>query len=222
MTGALVGQSSRVIDTVVSLELADKTATAGEDYQDATVTLTIPAGEMSATAAMTLTVLDDHTAEGNETLEVTGTVPGTITVRPAEVVIEDDDPEPTSISLLVTTPPINEGAGAVAVPVRATLLGGGTRTVDTQVALRVVDLTATVTDDYTAAWDSSTLTIPAGEFAGTANLTLTPVDDTVYEGRRTYRGTGAKHRPRPPGQWRAPHHTGQRSKADHRHPLPGQ
>ena len=182
VTGTLAGQSSRVIDTVVSLELADDTATAGEDYQSATATLTIPAGGMSATAAMTLGVLDDDTAEGDETLEVTGTVPGTITVRPAEVVIQDDDQEPNGISLLATTGPISEGGGAVTIPVQATLLGGGTRSLDTQVALSVADLSATVSDDYTATWDSSTLTIPAGEFSATANLTLTPVEDTVYEG----------------------------------------
>ena len=182
VTGTLAGVSSRVIDTVVSLELADDTATAGEDYQTATATLTIPAGEMSATATLTLGVLDDDVAEGNETLEVTGTVPGTITVTPADVVIEDDDQEPTSISLLATTGPISEGGGAVTIPVRATLLGGGTRSVDTDVALSVLDVSATVTDDYTATWDSSTLTIPAGEFSATANLTLTPVEDTVYEG----------------------------------------
>ncbi len=182
VTGALAGLSSRVTDTVVSLELADDTATAGEDYQAATATLTIPAGEMSATAAMTLTVLDDSVVEGNETLEVTGTVPGTITVRPAEVVIEDDDQDPTSISLLVTAPPINESSGAVTMPVRATLLGGGTRSEDTEVTLRTADVSATVADDYTASWDSSTLIIPAGEFSATANLTLTPVDDTIYEG----------------------------------------
>ena len=182
VTGTLMGLSSRVIDTVVSLALADGTATVGEDYQAATATLTILAGEMSATAVMTLTVLDDNIVEGDETLQVTGTVPGTITARPVEVVIEDDDQEPTSIALTVTAAPINEGSGAVTVPVQATLLGGGTRSVDTQVTLRVADLTATLGDDYTATWDTSTLTIPAGEFSATANLTLTPVDDTVYEG----------------------------------------
>ena len=182
VTGTLAGQSSRVIDTVVSLELADATATAGEDYQSATATLTIPAGEMSATAAMTLMVLDDDIAEGDETLEVTGTVPGTITATPADVVIEDDDQEPTGISLTATTGPISEGGGAVTIPVRATLLGGGTRSVDTAVTLSVLDVSATAGDDYTASWDTSTLTIPAGEFSATANLTLTPVEDTVYEG----------------------------------------
>ena len=182
VTGTLAGQSSRVIDTVVSLELAGDTATAGVDFQSATATLTIPAGGMSATATMTLAVLDDDIVEGDETLEITGTVPGTITARPADVVIEDDDQEPTSISLSATTGPISEGDSAVTIPVQATLLGGGTRSVDTQVALSVLDVSATVDDDYTAAWDSSTLTIPAGEYSATATLTLTPVEDTVYEG----------------------------------------
>ena len=182
VTGTLVGQSSRVIETVVSLEFADDTATAGDDFQSATATLTIPAGEMSATATMTLAVLDDDIAEGNETLKITGTVPGTITATPADVVIEDDDQEPTSISLLATTGPISEGGSAVTIPVRATLLGGGTRSVDTEVMLSIRDVSATVTDDYTATWDSSTLTIPATEYSATANLTLTPVEDTVYEG----------------------------------------
>ena len=195
VTGALVGLASRVIDTVVSLELADDTATVGEDYQAATATLTIPPGEMSETATMTLTVLDDNIAEGNETLEVTGTVPGTITARPAEVVIEDDDPEPTSISLLVTAPPVDEGGGAVTMPVRATLLGGGTRSEDTAVTLSVHDVSATVSDDYTATWDSSTLTIPDGEFSATANLTLTPVDDSVYEGDEQIAVRGANSDP---------------------------
>ena len=182
VTGTLAGVSSRVIDTVVSLELVGDTTTVGVDFQSATATLTIPAGEMSATAGITLTVLDDDIAEGNETLKVTGTVPGTITATPADVVIEDDDQEPTSISLLATTGPISEGGSAITIPVRATLLGGGTRSADTVVALSILDVSATVTEDYTAAWDSSTLTIPAGEFSATANLTLSPVEDSVYEG----------------------------------------
>ena len=221
VTGSLAGQSSRVIDTVVSLELADDTATAGEDYQAATATLTILAGEMSATATMTLDVLDDDVAEGNETLEVTGTVPGTITVRPADVVIQDDDQEPTSISLSATTGPISEGGGAVTIPVRATLLGGGTRSVDTEVTLSVADVSATASDDYTAAWDSSTLTIPAGEFSATANLTLTPVEDTSLRGRRACRRARAQLRPGPSGQRSAAHHIGQRPSADHRETVVG-
>ncbi len=195
VTGTLMGSASRPVDTVVSLELADDTATAGQDYETATATLTIPAGEMSATAEMTLIVLDDNIVEGDETLEVTGAVPGTITARPVEIVIEDDDQEPTSISLVVTAAPLNEGGGAVTVPVQATLLGGGTRSADTQVTLRVADLTATLGDDYTATWDSSTLTIPAGEFSATANLTLTLVDDTLYEGNEHIAARGGNSDP---------------------------
>ena len=221
VTGALDGLSSRAEDTVVSLELADDTATAGGDYQAATATMTIPAGEMSATANMTLRVLDDDVVEGDETLSVTGAVPGTITARPAQVVIQDDDQEPTSISLLATTGPIGEGGGAVTIPVRATLLGGGTRSVDTEIALSVLDVSATVDDDYTAAWDSRALTIPAAEFFATANLTLTPVEDTVYEGNEQIAVRGTKLRPGPTGQRSPAHHSGQRPAADHREAVHG-
>ena len=221
VTGTLAGQSSRVEETVVSLALAGDTATAGDDYQPATATLTIPAGELSATATMTLGVLDDDIVEGNETLEVTGTVPGTISVTPADVEIEDDDQEPTSIALSATTGPIGEGGGAVTIPVQATLLGGGTRSVATEVTLSVADVSATVSDDYTAAWDSSTLTIPTAEYSATANLTLTPVEDTVYEGDEHIAVRGLNSAPGPAGQRSPAHHTGQRPAADHRQAVHG-
>ena len=54
---------------------------------------------MTATATLSLTVLDDNIAEGDEQLDITGTVTGTITVTPAEVTIQDNDAEPTSIGL---------------------------------------------------------------------------------------------------------------------------
>ena len=77
---------------------------------------------------------------------------------------------------------ITEGGNAVDLPVEATLLGGGTRAQDTQVDLVLTDLTATVDDDYTASWTSRTITIPAGQFSASITLTITPVDDTLYEG----------------------------------------
>ncbi|MCY3913487.1 MAG: fibronectin type III domain-containing protein, partial [Chloroflexi bacterium] len=192
VTGTLSGQATRVVDTVVTLSQSDGTAVAGDDYSTSTATLTIPAGEISATAVLVLTVLDDNIAEGSETLQVSGTTAG-ISVVPTDLTIQDNDAEPTSIGLSVTSAPIGEGGGAATVSVQATLLGAGTRSMDTLVTLTVVGLTATETDDYTATFDSSTLTIPAGQFSGTGTLTLTPNDDTLYEGDEflAVRGTNA-------------------------------
>ena len=193
VTGTLAGGSALPVDTVVTLEAVDYTAVSGDDYEVNMATLTIPAGELSATTTLSLTVLDDNIHEGDEELKVGGTTPGTIQVVPAVVTIQDNDNEPTSIGLSVTAAPIDEGSSAVTIAVEATMLGGGTRNESTQIAMRFVGLTATVGDDFTATWDSSTLTIPAGAFSAVANLTVTPADDTLYEGLEQFavRGTNS-------------------------------
>ena len=193
VTGTLAGGSALPVDTVVTLEAVDDTAVSGDDYEVNMATLTIPAGELSATTTLSLTVLDDNIHEGDEELKVGGTTPGTIQVVPAVVTIQDNDNEPTSIGLSVTAAPIDEGSSAVTIAVEATMLGGGTRNESTQIAMRFVGLTATVGDDFTATWDSSTLTIPAGAFSAVANLTVTPADDTLYEGLEQFavRGTNS-------------------------------
>ena len=191
VTGTLTGGSALPVDTVVTLEAIDDTAVSGDDYEVNMATLTIPAGELGATTTLSLTVLDDNIREGDEQLKVGGTTPGTIQVVPAVVTIQDNDNEPTSIGLSVTAAPIDEGSSVVTIAVEATILGGGTRNEATQIAMRFVEQTATVGDDFTATWDSATLTIPAGEFSAVADLTVTPVDDTLYEGLEQFfvRGT---------------------------------
>ena len=184
VTASLVGQASRRVDTVVTVTPGSGTATLGEDFESATLTLTIPTGEMSAAGTLVFTVTDDTIHEGDETLHISASVPG-LAVTAADVTIKDDDPAPTSIGLSVTAVPISEGGGAVTLPVQAILLGGGTRAEDTTVDLRLVDLTATLTDDYTAAWGTTALTIPAGEFSGHTTLTITPVQDTLHEESET-------------------------------------
>ena len=184
VTASLVGQASRQVDTVVTVTPGSGTATLGEDFESATLTLTIPTGEMSAAGTLVFTVTDDTIHEGDETLHISGSVPG-LAVTAADVTIKDDDPAPTSIGLSVTAVPISEGGGAVTLPVQAILLGGGTLAEDTTVDIRLVDLTATLTDDYTAAWGTTALTIPAGEFSGHTTLTITPVQDTLHEESET-------------------------------------
>ena len=184
VTVSLVGQTARQVDTVVTIITGNGTATAGEDFETTSITLTVPVGELSASGTLNLKATDDTLHEGDETLEISGNAPG-LTVTGAEVTIRDDDAAPTSIGLSVTASPITEGGGVVILPIKATLLGGGTRTEDTIVNVGLVDLTATETDDYTATWDTPVLTIPAGRFRATTTLTLTPVQDTVYEGAET-------------------------------------
>ena len=182
VTATLSGSSLLPVDTVVSLMATGDTATEGTDFQAAAGTLTIPAGKLTANGALTLTVQEDTIDEEDETLEITGTVPGTMDVVAAGVTIQDNDPPPTGIGLSATASLITEGGAAVDLTVEATLLGGGTRTQDTQVDLELTDLTATVDDDYTASWTTQTITIPAGEFSASVTLTITTVDDTLYEG----------------------------------------
>ena len=184
VTASLVGQTARQVDTVVTVITNSGTATVGEDFETASITLTVPVGEMSASGTLNLTVIDDTADESDETLEISGNVPG-LMVTGAEVTIRDDDTAPTSIGLSVTASPVTEGGGAVSLPVRATLLGGGTRAEDTTVNVSLVDLTATATDDYTAVWGTTAITIPAGQFSASTILTVNPVQDTFYEGPET-------------------------------------
>ncbi len=195
VTGTLAGDSRLEEDAVVTVSLADGTATAEADYESATATLTIPAGQQSATITMNLSVLEDNGNEDDETVQVTGAITGTITVTPAEVTIQDNDTAPTGISLQAGSTPINEDGGAVTIPVTATFLGSGTQGNDTVVDLEVVALTATDPDDYTASFDNAALTIPAGQHSATANLTVTPVDDTLHEGDESIAVRGANTTP---------------------------
>ena len=110
VTAALVGSSSRAIDTVINLSATDGTAESAEDYEFTDTTVTIPAGAMSATVSVSLTVLDDTLAEGDETFEIGGSITAaSITVLPAEITIRDDDTEPTGIALSYSAAPLERG-----------------------------------------------------------------------------------------------------------------
>ena len=182
VTATLTGGDPRAVDTLVSLVVetsGSSGAVPGVDFTAGQVTLTIPAGETTAAAALTLTPTDDVVAEGDETAQVSGTSDGLL-VSPAQLTIVDDDREPTGIELSVTPSEVAEDAGATDLTVTATLVDGDARGADTEVALSVSGVTATETDDFTAQ-TGVTLTIPAGQMSHTATLTLTPVDDTIRE-----------------------------------------
>ena len=112
VTGTLAG-GARSADTAVSVSVGapGDAATEGADYATVDdVTLTIEAGQTSATVEVTLTPIDDDIVEGDETLTVAGaTGAEDLAVTGAVVTIRDDERgvvvSPTSLS-------VSEGASA--------------------------------------------------------------------------------------------------------------
>ena len=209
ITATLNTTTALTEDTPVLVTVSGGTATEDEDYTATSVTLTIAAGELSRTGVLNLTPLDDEIAEGDETIQITGTADG-LDVTPVEVTITDNDAEPTGITLAVTPNSVNEGEGDAVLVVKAVLTGGDRRPVDTAVTLSVEGAalpvegggttTAASDDDFSFSpvlpEDDAdppgqiTLTIPAGEGDATARLTLSLVDDLIVEGDETLQVSG--------------------------------
>ena len=68
-------------------------------------------------------------------------------------------------------------------------LDGAARAMPIEVALAVIDGTATDPEDYTAG--TATLTIEAGQTTGEATIQITPKNDTIVEGDETVTVTGS-------------------------------
>ena len=209
ITATLNTTTALTEDATVQVSIADGSAKEGEDYTASTVTLIIAAGDLSRTGTLNLTPLDDEIAEGDETVQITGTTDG-LDVTPTEVTIADDDKEPTGITLRVTPNSVGEGDGDTVLNVKAVLTGGDRRPVDTTVTLSMEGAalpadgggttTAASADDFSFSpvlLEGSevppgqiTLTIPAGEGDATAQLTLALVDDLIVEGDETAQVSG--------------------------------
>jgi len=211
-------------DVVVRLtETANGTATTGTDYAalGTLPTITIPAGQNSATASLSINPTGDVIDEGDgETISFTATAAckttadpcptddqiTSLTVPAATLTITDDDTASTTIDLSVSftrnsaaVDSVGEGDAATTVTVTATLAdtaeGSITRSVDTVVKLGTA-LGGTATggtgNDYTHGYTQRNITIPAGQSSATATtFTLTPIQDTDSEGTETVEVTGS-------------------------------
>ena len=187
MVTAMLDAGVRTADTVVNVTLAGLTATAVDDFQVVQgFPITIPATEISATGAFTVTPVDDAIAEGEETLTVSGTAP--LPVTPATLTLRDDDTASTGIALTLDLERVTEQGGQQTVTVMATL-NAGARTADTVVNVLVAGDTATAGDDF-APVPSFTITIPANQASGQNTFSLTPVNDTIAEGEETLQVSG--------------------------------
>ena len=197
VTAAVNGTTRYADAKTVTVSVDGGTAISGTDYTVVdSFDITIGAGEDDASKTFTLTPKSDVLAEGNETIDVTGTLSG-IAITPDEITINDDDAAPTGITLNVDTngstsgtpSTVAEDAGATVVTVTATV-NGETRYVDAKtVAVSVADGTAASPADY-AAVSGFNITIAAGAASHTGSFTVTPVDDDLDEADETIDVTG--------------------------------
>ena len=194
VTAELSG-GARASDASVTVSVGATADGAAEGTDYATVndfTLTISAGQTSGTATFTLSPSDDSVHEGNEKVSVTGTTSATdLTVSGTELTITDNETLSTAVTLSVNPTSVAENANATSVTVTGAL-NGGARESDASVTVSVGDSADSATEgaDYTAVNDF-TLTISAGQTSGTATFTVTPSDDSVYEGSERISVTGA-------------------------------
>ncbi len=183
------GSTALLTETQVALSLSGTHEVLGADYTAADVTITVAPGATDGSGSVSISVVDDNLAEGEETIEISGAAEG-FEVQSTSLGLIDNDVAPTSIALGVDTATLGEDAGETAVEVTATLGDGSTALLtDTQVALSVSGTDETLGSDYEAV--EVTITVAAGETAGSGTLTLTPNDDNLAEGDETIEVAGA-------------------------------
>ena len=202
VTATVTGGTTYAAATAVAVTVGDSadSAVSGTDYAAVNgFSISIPAGAASAEGTFNLDPADDSLAEGAETLTVAGTA-GTLDVTDAEVTLTDDDAAPTALTLTVDADTGTEGVqtslaedgGAKTVRVTATLTDTATFTKATTVTVAVGAAADSAREgaDYAAVADQ-TITIAAGQSSGTATFTLTPTQDTTWEGAESISLEGA-------------------------------
>ena len=183
VTGTLDG-GARTTVTVVAVTVGSgaDTALEGTDYADIPeLELTIPANRTDGTVTFNLRPTNDRTAEGTETISVSGNVAG-LTVTPTGLAIADDDSPSTRLDLSLNPSMVSEAAVPTDVVVTGSL-NAGARTSDSVVTVTVGAATDTATDgvDY-ANVSTLEITVPANATTGQAMFTLSPDNDAIAEG----------------------------------------
>ena len=175
--------------TTVTVTKTGGTAISGTDYTAINAfTVTIPSGQTTGTATLSFDPSGDGLAEGGETVILTGSATG-LTAGTATLTITDDDPAPTTVTLSLNPAAVGEGAAATAVTVTASLNNSPLPSATTVTVSRTGG-TGTSGTDYPAISDF-TVTIPAEQTSGTAQLSFDPSGDGLAEGDETVILTGS-------------------------------
>ena len=177
-------ESAVAVTVTVGGGTGDAGAESGIDFAEvAAFTITIPAGDASASASFPLTPVDDRIDEVGEALSVTGATDDPLIGVPEAAALtitdNDDAPEPT---FAVQPATIGENGGTATVTVTT---GTGSTYADERTIALSVTGTATAGEDYTIS--SQALTLPAGVGAGASSVTATvaSVDDDIDDDAET-------------------------------------
>jgi hypothetical protein len=165
-------------DVIVSLSYTGTATGSGTDYNAASTTITIIAGQLTGTT--TITSVNDVLVEGDETIvaDITGVLGGSANesgVQQVTVTISDDE----TVDVTLTASPISTVENAGVSTLTATLSEATYE--DVIVTLSYTGTATGSGTDYTAA--STTITILAGQLTGIT--TVTSVDDALVEGDET-------------------------------------
>ena len=123
---------------------------------------------------------DDNLFEGDESLTISGTT-DLLPVTAWTVTIEDDDPEPTGITLSVDPVLVVEDVGVETAGVTATVDGPSTFVEDREVVVSVTE----DAEFFDVEPNTLTITIPAGAASGKGRFSIRTVDNVYNDGPRT-------------------------------------
>ena len=180
VTAALPGSVTYDSDKTVTVRVgtSSDSATEGTDYATvANFSFKILANSGSGSGTFTLTPTHDTTPEKDESISVTGYSPG-FTVKGTSITLKDVG---VPITLAASPASVTENGGAKTVTVTATNSKAATSDIAVTISVGESGDSATSGTDYTAV-DDFTITIKKGATSGTGTFTLTPVNDTLYEG----------------------------------------
>ncbi len=160
----------------VNYATANGSAVAPGDYGATSGTLTFQAGETTKTIAVS--TVDDSAYEGTEsfTVNLSGAAAGAVIDNAVGTVTLTDNDSPPSFS--ISNASATEGSNLV-----LTVSKSGTSGIPLSVSYGTSDGTAVAPGDYGAA--SGTLTFLPGDT--TKSISISTVDDAVYEGSETFR-----------------------------------
>ena len=180
VTATLSGTMSA--EARVALALAG-TATSADYGVTGSQSITVAALVSSNTTTLTFAPVQDVVYEGDETIEVSGAATGLVVIS-ATLTLTDDEAVPT-VALSVNPANFAEDDPATPVTVTATLSGA----ISTQTTVGLTLAGTATSADYAVA-GTPAITVAALAMSNTTVLTLTPVQDLVYEGDETITVSG--------------------------------